>query len=144
MQPQELRKLAADLKNDLARLVEKRSNWEIHWQEVADYMLPRKADITLERPKGDKRHTVIYDGTAIHSLELLASSLHGMLTSSVNRWFALRFKENSVNENDEAREWLEDVLDKMYIAISRSNFQQEVLEKYFDLIAFGTSCLQIE
>ena len=144
MQPQELRKLAADLKNDLARLVEKRSNWEIHWQEVADYMLPRKADITLERPKGDKRHTVIYDGTAIHSLELLASSLHGMLTSSVNRWFALRFKENSVNENDEAREWLEDVLDKMYIAISRSNFQQEVFETYFDLIAFGTSCLQIE
>jgi len=144
MQPQELRKLAADLKNDLARLVEKRSNWEVHWQEVADYMLPRKADITLERPKGDKRHTVIYDGTAIHSLELLASSLHGMLTSSVNRWFALRFKENSVNENDEAREWLEDVLDKMYIAISRSNFQQEVFETYFDLIAFGTSCLQIE
>ena len=81
MQPQELRKLAADLKNDLSRLVEKRSNWEIHWQEVADYMLPRKADITLERPKGDKRHTVIFDGTAIHSLELLASSLHGMLTS---------------------------------------------------------------
>jgi len=144
MQPQELRKLAADLKNDLARLVEKRSNWEVHWQEVADYMLPRKADITVERPKGDKRHTVIYDGTAIHSLELLASSLHGMLTSSVNRWFALRFKENSVNENDEAREWLEDVLDKMYIAISRSNFQQEVFETYFDLIAFGTSCLQIE
>ena len=144
MQPQELKKLAADLKNDLARLVEKRSNWEIHWQEVADYMLPRKADITLERPKGDKRHTVISDGTAIHSLELLASSLHGMLTSSVNRWFALRFKETAINENDEAREWLENVLDKMYIAISRSNFQQEVFETYFDLIAFGTSCLQIE
>jgi len=144
MQPQELRKLAADLKNDLSRLVEKRSNWETHWQEVADYMLPRKADITLERPKGDKRHTVIFDGTAIHSLELLASSLHGMLTSSVNRWFALRFKETAVNENDEAREWLENVLDKMYIAISRSNFQQEVFETYFDLIAFGTSCLQIE
>ena len=144
MQPQELKKLAADLKNDLARLVEKRSNWEIHWQEVADYMLPRKADITLERPKGDKRHTVIFDGTAIHSLELLASSLHGMLTSSVNRWFALRFKETAINENDEAREWLENVLDKMYIAISRSNFQQEVFETYFDLIAFGTSCLQIE
>jgi len=144
MQQQELRKLAANLKNDLARLVEKRSNWESHWQEVADYMLPRKADITLERPKGDKRHTVIYDGTAIHSLELLASSLHGMLTSSVNRWFNLRFKEASINEDDEAREWLENVLDKMYIAISRSNFQQEVFETYFDLIAFGTSCLQIE
>ena len=76
--------------------MEKRSNWEVHWQEVADYMFPRKADITIDRPRGDKRHTVIFDGTAIHSLELLASSLHGMLTSSVNRWFGLRFKETAL------------------------------------------------
>jgi len=144
MQDQDKRKLASDLKNNLSRLMEKRSNWESHWQEVADYMLPRKADITMERPRGDKRHTVIFDGTAIHSLELLASSLHGMLTSSVNRWFGLRYKETLTNENDEAREWLEQVIDKMYLAISRSNFQQEVFETYFDLIAFGTSCLQIE
>ena len=114
MQDQDKRKLAADLKNNLSRLMEKRSNFEIHWQEVADYMLPRKADITLERPKGDKRHTLIFDGTAIHALELLASSLHGMLTSSVNRWFGLRFKETLVNQDDEAREWLENVTDKMY------------------------------
>jgi hypothetical protein len=144
MQDQELRKKAAELKNNLSRLMDKRSNFEVHWQEVADYMLPRKADITLERPRGDKRHTLIFDGTAIHSLELLASSLHGMLTSSVNRWFGLRFKETGINQNDEAREWLEDVTDKMYLAFSRSNFQQEVFETYFDLIAFGTSCLQIE
>jgi len=144
MQDQELRKKAAELKNNLSKLMEKRANWEHHWQEVADYMFPRKADITVDRPKGDKRHQVIFDGTAIHSLELLASSLHGMLTSSVNRWFGLRFKETLVNQDDEAREWLEKVTDAMYLAISRSNFQQEVFETYFDLIAFGTSCLQIE
>ena len=144
MQDQQLRKKSAELKNNLSRLMEKRANWESHWQEVADYMLPRKADITVERPRGDKRHTLIFDGTAIHSMELLASSLHGMLTSSVNRWFALRYKEGVINQDDEAREWLDDVTDKMYLAISRSNFQQEVFETYFDLIAFGTSCLQIE
>jgi len=144
MQDQELRKKAAELKNNLSKLMEKRANWEHHWQEVADYMFPRKADITVDRPKGDKRHQVIFDGTAIHSLELLASSLHGMLTSSVNRWFGLRYKETLVNQDDEAREWLDDVTDKMYLAISRSNFQQEVFETYFDLIAFGTACLQIE
>jgi len=144
MQDQELRKKAAELKNNLSKLMEKRSNWEHHWQEVADYMFPRKADINIDRPKGDKRHQVIFDGTAIHSLELLASSLHGMLTSSVNRWFGLKFKDKMVNQDDEAREWLEEVTDMMYLAISRSNFQQEVFETYFDLIAFGTSCLQIE
>jgi hypothetical protein len=144
MQSQELRKLASELKNNLSRLMEKRSTWESHWQEIADLMLQRKAEITKERARGDKRSTQIFDATGIHSLELLAASLHGMLTSSANRWFSLRYKEAVLNENDEAREWLEDSIDKMYLAFARSNFQQEIFENYHDLIAFGTSCLMVE
>jgi hypothetical protein len=67
-----------------------------------------------------------------------------MLTSSANRWFSLRYKEVALNENDEAKEWLEDVTDKMYIAFQRSNFQQEIFETYHDLCAFGTAGMFIE
>ena len=144
MQSQELRDLARKLKDSLSRLQEKRRNWESHWQEVADYMLPRKAEITKERSRGDKRSTAIFDASAIHALELLAASLHGMLTSSANRWFSLRFKETSLNENDEAKEWLDDATERMYNAFARSNFQQEIFECYHDLIAFGTACLLTE
>jgi len=144
MQSQQFRTLARQLKDNLSRLMEKRSNFESHWQEVADLMLPRKAEITKERARGDKRHTQIFDATAIHALELLAASLHGMLTSSANRWFSLRFKETQLNESDEAKEWLEDSTQRMYDVISKSNFQQEIFECYHDLIAFGTSCLMIE
>ena len=144
MQSQEFRTLAKQLKDNLSRLMEKRSYWESHWQEVSDLMLPRKAEITKERARGDKRSTQIFDATGIHSLELLAASLHGMLTSSANRWFSLRYKEAVLNESDEAREWLEDSIDKMYLAFARSNFQQEIFENYHDLIAFGTSCLMVE
>ena len=97
MQSVEFRALSKQLKDNLSRLMEKRSNWESHWQEVSDYMLPRKAEITKERARGDKRHTLIFDATAIHALELLAASLHGMLTSSANKWFSLRFKETDLN-----------------------------------------------
>ena len=144
MQSQQFRDLARQLKDNLSRLQEKRSNWESHWQEVSDYMLPRKAEITKERARGDKRHTQIYDATAIHALELLAASLHGMLTSSANKWFSLRFKETELNNIDEAKEWLENATTRMYDAIAKSNFQQEIFECYFDLIAFGTACLMIE
>ena len=144
MQSEEFRTLAKQLKDNLSRLMEKRSNWESHWQEVADLMLPRKAEITKERARGDKRHTQIFDATSVHALELLAASLHGMLTSSANRWFSLRFKETQLNESDEAKEWLEDSTQRMYDVISKSNFQQEIFECYHDLIAFGTSCLMIE
>jgi hypothetical protein len=136
--------LTAELKNNLSRLMDRRSNWETHWQEVADLVIPRKSDIIDHKVKGDKRHLEVFDATAIHSLELLASSLHGMLTSSANRWFSLRFKESILNENDEAKEWLEDVTDKMYVAFQRSNFQQEIFETYHDLCAFGTAGMFIE
>ena len=144
MQNQEFKKLAQQLKSNLSRLMEKRSTWESHWQECADYMQPRKAEITKERARGDKRNIQIFDATAIHALELLAASLQGMLTSSANRWFAMRYKEALLNESDEAKEWLEDATDKMYLAFGRSNFQQEIFETYHDLITFGTSCLMIE
>ena len=144
MQSEEYRKFAKELKDNLSRLQTKRQNWESHWQEVADYMLPRKSDINKERSRGDKRNVQIYDSTAVHSLELLASSLHGMLTSNAQRWFQLRYKEAAFNELDEAKEWLEDATEKMYVAFARSNFQQEIFENYHDLIAFGTACLFIE
>jgi len=134
MQDQELRKLSAELKTNLSRLMEQRSTWESHWQECADYALTRKAEVSKERARGDKRNTLVFDATAIHALELLAASLHGMLTSSANRWFSMRFKESLLNEDDDAREWLESALDKMYLAFARSNFQQEIFESYHDLI----------
>ena len=35
------------------RLAGQRQNWETHWQEVADYMMPRKSDVTKKRSRGD-------------------------------------------------------------------------------------------
>ena len=69
-----IRKEVAALDRRLKTLETQRSNWESHWQELADYMLPRRADITKKRAQGDKRTELIYDGTAIHAVELLSAS----------------------------------------------------------------------
>ena len=121
-----------------------RSNWEKHWQELADYMLPRKADITKKRTQGDKRTELIYDGTAIHAVELLSSSLHGMLTSPVSPWFSMRYRDPGLQKDDAANEWLELSLDQMYQAFNRSNFQQEIHELFYDLVVFGTAALFVD
>ena len=69
----EVKPLVARLDKRYKTLQSQRSNWESHWQELADFMLPRKADITKKRTQGDKRTEMIFDGTAIHAVELLAS-----------------------------------------------------------------------
>ena len=66
-----------------------RQTWESHWQEVADFVVPRKADVTKNRSPGDKRSELVFDGTAIHAAELLSASLHGMLTIWPPSWFSL-------------------------------------------------------
>ena len=136
--------LTRDLLSRFDRLEGQRQNWETHWQEVADYMQPRKADVTKTRSKGDKRMEMIFDSSPIQAVELLAASLHGMLTNPATPWFTLRFKENDIENEDEAKIWLESATAAMYTAFNRSNFQQEIFELYHDLITFGTAAMYIE
>ena len=120
-----------------------RVTWEDHWQDIADYFLPRKANITIKHTKGDKRHDQVYDGTATHALELLSASLNGMLTNSVSPWFILKFRNEIISQDDEANEWLESCAKVMQQVFARSNFQQEIFELYHELLAFGTSAMFI-
>ena len=136
--------LAKNLLKRFDRLKSQRQNWESHWQEVADYMQPRKADVTKSRSRGDKRTELIFDSSPLQSVELLAASLHGMLTNPSTPWFSLRFKEDDMENEDEAKEWLESATETMYAAFNKSNFQQEIFELYHDLITFGTAAMFIE
>jgi len=129
----------------LDRLKKQRKTWESHWQEIADYMRPRKADITKKsQTPGNKRSELIFDGTAINAAELLSASLHGMLTNMSTPWFSLRFTDPAINQEDEAKEWLEATEDVLYAAFHRSNFQEQIHELYDDLILFGTAVMLIE
>ena len=136
--------LTKNLLSRYERLEGQRQNWETHWQEVADYMQPRKADVTKKRARGDKRMEQVFDSSPIQAVELLAASLHGMLTNPSTPWFTLRFKDEDIDNEDEAKLWLEASTDAMYTAFNRSNFQQEIFELYHDLITFGTAAMFIE
>jgi len=136
--------VARSLLSNLASLKTQRQTWESHWQEVADFVVPRKADVTKSRSSGDKRSELVFDGTAIHAAELLSASLHGMLTSAATSWFSLRYRDEELNSDDEAMEWLQGVEDVMYKAFNRSNFQEQIHELYHDLITFGTGVMFID
>jgi len=135
---------AKNLLKRFDRLKSQRQNWESHWQEVADYMQPRKADVTKSRSKGDKRTELIFDSSPLQSVELLSASLHGMLTNPSTPWFSLKFKNEDMEGEDEAKLWLESATEVMYSAFNQSNFQQEIFELYHDLITFGTAAMFIE
>ena len=135
---------AALLMKRFKTLETQRSNWESHWQEVADYIVPRKADITKKRSAGDKRTELIFDGTAVLAAELLTASLHGMLTNASTPWFHLRFTNDEFEADDTAKEWLQSATDVMYQEIHRSNFHEAIHELYSDLVTFGTAVMFVD
>ena len=121
-----------------------RDNWQNHFQELADYMLPRKADIVRKRTRGEKRMEQVFDGTALQAVDLLSASLHGMLTSGATPWFHLALKDQDMGRDDEVEAWLQDTSARMAKAFLRSNFETEIHEMYVDLVVFGTGCMFVE
>lgn len=120
-----------------------RQNWDSHWQEIADYCLPRKDDIYTSRPNGEKKYEKVFDSTAIHVVELLASALHGMLTNPSTFFFELTTGDPLVDARDDVRTWFQDVVEKIHLILNNSNFQTEIHEVYMDLVTLGTAPMQI-
>jgi hypothetical protein len=121
-----------------------RTNWESLWQECADYIIPRKNDITNSSAPGEKKYVDLFDSTAMTQNELLAGALHGMLTSPTGFFFGMTTGNPMTDSDDEVAQWVQDAVRKMHQAINNSNFQTEVHEYYLDLCAFGNGCLFLE
>ncbi len=131
-------------KSAIARMEGDRGNWEDQWQEILDYVMPRKADVTFVRSPGEKRTEVLFDSTAITANNLLAASLQGTLTSPSLQWFHIRLRDTFLNEDRDVQMWLEDSAKRMYDVFNETNFNSEVHEAYLDICSIGTAALFIE
>lgn len=128
----------------LNRLESQKSTWEDHWQEILDYVMPRKAEVTVDYERGQKRTEKLFDSTAIHANTLLAASLQGTLTSASLPWFHLRARNENLNNDRAVQVWLEDCRNRMLKAFNGSNFNTEVHEFYLDICSTGTACIETE
>jgi len=132
------------IKKRLNTMHGERQTWEDHWQEILDYVMPRKAEITLHRARGEKRTDVLFDSTAITAAHLLAASLQGTLTSPSLRWFSIKLRDEELNQDRDVQLWMEDASQRMYNVFNGTNFNSEVHELYLDLVSIGTGCLFVE
>lgn len=122
------------------RLKGERTTWETHWQDLADFILPKK-DQVVQRSTvaGEKKYRHILDNSAIQSNELLAGALHGLLTNPNDIWFELTTGDQELDDDPEVKTWLQDSVRRMIRVLNNSNFQTEVHEMYLDLGCFGTA-----
>ncbi|MBU1249388.1 MAG: head-tail connector protein [Proteobacteria bacterium] len=120
--------------------------WEGVWEEIADYIMPRKNSFGSSsswRRAGDE---LIFDSTPTHALDILASSLGGLLTNPALPWFNIRARNKETGDQREVRAYLQEVRDRIVRLFNDEDtgFQTYVHELYLDVTLFGTSVMYVE
>ncbi len=132
------------IKKRFDALASQRKTLDDTLQVIEKFVVPHRGEFF--KPLGDEgevdwRRRDIFDSTAIDANETLASSMQGSLTSPSTKWFSLGFRQDTLNEDQDAREWLEKCGDMVYQALADSNFNLESAEFYLDLTSFGTAII---
>jgi hypothetical protein len=125
-------------------LKDTRRVYEPLWEEIAEYIFPRRTGINYKQSPGLKQTSKQYDSTAELGLNDLASSMHGTLTPTSMVWSSFKLRDNRLNQIKEIMDWLEMCANTMTVARNQSNFRSEIHEVYLDLAGFGQGCIFIE
>lgn len=122
-----------------------RTAFDSHWQELAERLLPKRADFTTDSYPGSKRTQEIYDSTPLQARRGLSSAVDWMLKPRNHKWFAIRTVDEDLQEDESVQFWLEDVEKRMWNAIynPQARFIARSGEVDDDLVTFGTGNLFI-
>ena len=100
------RSLGQEILKEFDRMKGHRVNWDTYWEDLAEYFIPRKDNVYGYKIEGERKHNRLYDSTSIQACELLASSLHGMLTNPSSVWFDLSTGNTQLDNKKEVRQYI--------------------------------------
>ncbi len=128
------------------RMAGERGQWEAHWREIAQRVLPRSDFFRSGRTPGDKNTEQLFDATACLALERFSAAMESMLVPRTQRWHSLRPRHSSIADNKDVREWLDEVADRMFASryAPSANFASQANDVFMSLGAFGTGILFID
>jgi len=130
------------MKNEISR-----GNWTNRWDEAYHYILPDKDSVfdwNFSANRGSNKWGDLYDSSAVHYNELLASALHSMLTNPSSNWFDLLTSRAEINNSPRVRAALQETVRRAHNILNNSNFHSEIHEVYLDFGAPGISVLLME
>lgn len=141
---------AQELLSEYSSLAGNRGNWESHWEEIAERVLPAYSQSFYsqigQRSQGEKRTDKVFDSTAAIALGRFASILDSLLTPRNSQWHSLAASDPYLNKNRDIRLWFGEVSRLLfkYRYAPLANFSSQNQQNYKGLGAFGTGCMFID
>jgi len=118
--------------------------WATQWQEIADYVLPRKNSIIVQRIAGTKRTQRLFDAAALEARDKLSRAINGALMPSTMRWLYLAFEQRELNRDQASAMWCDEVGETLLTDLDRSNFYGENGEVCTDFVTFANALMFAE
>lgn len=116
------------------------SSWRAHYQDIANYVLPRSGRFfTTDNKQDQSKYNKIYDNTGTLALATLSAGLMAGMTSPARPWFRLTTPDPSLAQSEPVKLWLNAVTRLMQTIFARSNTYRALHSVYEELGAFGTA-----
>lgn len=140
--------LAADIIKEYERLSGERTNWESHWTEIAERVLPMHAKSFNSKQvnAGEKRTQELFDSTAAIAINRFAAILDSLLTPRNSTWHRLSTNNRDLSKDRQVKSYFEEVnriLFKFRYA-PKANFAAQNQQNYKSLGAYGTGALFVD
>lgn len=143
--------IAEEIIREQGALAANRGNFEGHWQEIAERVVPRESNLFFQagapnRSTGEKRTEKMLDSTAAVALERYASVLASLLTPESQKWHMLRADSTDLNRNPRVLDWFDQAADILFRSrrSPRSGFYGQMNVAYMSIGAYGTGLLRID
>lgn len=136
-----------EILRDQSAMDEVKNNWNWHWSQIAQQVLPRSDYFNRkDQTEGQKRTEHMFDSTAASACERAAAAMESEIIPRTQRWHGLSISDPSMAEDPKWDRWLEAVVDRMFRAryAPMANFASQGSESCMSLMAFGTQALFID
>lgn len=113
--------------------------WIETWEELSDYLIPRKSDMYWTPGKRGKRQGIkVYDTTGRRSLMTAAGGMQGYGAPESGSWFELGLPIKDMEDAPGIRSWLQDTTDGLYSELSRGDFYHALAEATPNVMGLGS------
>ena len=125
------------------KLENDRSSWKSHWQELSDYLAPRRGRFLIEdssNTRGRKRNNKIIDSTGTQALRTMAAGMMSGMTSPARPWHRRGVSgDQDLMDRTDVKKWLSDVERIERNILNNSNFYNSMSTMYTELGSFGSA-----
>lgn len=124
---------------------ERRSNFDQDADLIERYIDPMRGGKFYQQQSTeaeiDFRRPEVFDSTAMNAANILAASVQGAVTPADTQWFNLLYRDDTMNDDKEAKEWLEECGSRLFLSLQDSKFDLSNQEGMADLVNYGNTVI---